>query len=215
MCCPNVRLSSLSLSLSPPSPQKCQCIILCCTVILLALFYWLIWWCKSSVTSCYSAGQAHLCLRAHEGSLPCSYKLSIVFYCYPVESIPCLYILCVYHHFNFIPVFVCRSPKWSVFMRFSSQYFVCIYHPFVCLSLVQPSLLFCYFHWWPRLFLGPFSCSVYWKCAKRFSRLSLMLSEVIGVCLFVQFSFVSRSMWYVHSEVQHNEASFKKRAPSI
>jgi len=78
-------------------PPKCQCIILYCTVILLTLFYWLMWWCKSSGKSCYSAGQAHLCLRAPEGSLPCSYKLSIVFYCHWMESIPCLYILFVYH----------------------------------------------------------------------------------------------------------------------
>jgi hypothetical protein len=104
-------------------------------------------------------------------------------------------------------VFVCRSLKWSVFMRFSSQYFVCIYHLFVCLSLVQPSLTSIdghIFSWalFPVLFTG----SVHRGSLDS----SLVLSEVIGVCLFVQFSFVSRSMWYVHSEVQHNEASLKK-----
>jgi hypothetical protein len=111
--------------LPPPPKKKCQCIVLCCTVFLLTIFYWLMWWCKSSMKSCYSAGEAHLYWRAHEGSLPCSYKLSIVFYCHPVESIP-VFTFCVFIIlYNFIPVFVCRSLKWSVFLRFSSQYFVC------------------------------------------------------------------------------------------
>jgi hypothetical protein len=98
--CQCINFSSLPLSLT----LLLIAFILCCTVIHLTLFYLLMWWRKSSVKSCFSTGQARLSLRAHEGSLPCSHMLTIVFCCHPVESISYLCVLCVNIPFNFTPL---------------------------------------------------------------------------------------------------------------